>query len=117
MSNPLTDVRQQLAAVLTAADLGVPVHTYPPGSITGPCVVLYPGDPWLTPRGHVSFVVTCYASTTTNQGAMARLEQLSWDVAAALATTGNVGWGDFSAPSTDATSQLSSCTIQTVTRP
>lgn len=115
-SNPLTDVRQLVAGVLKAADLGVPVHTYPPGSVVGPCVVLYAGSPWLTPRGHVAINVTCYAATTTNQGALARLEQLCWDVQTALAAAGNVGWGELSEPRTDTTSQLTSATIQTVTR-
>lgn len=115
MSNPLTDVRQQIAALLNAADLGVTVHTYPPATVNGPCVVLFAGSPWLTSRGHVSIKVTVYAATTSNQGALARLEQLAWDVQQALA--GHVSWGEFSEPATDPTSQLTSTTITTITRP
>lgn len=115
--NALTEARQKLAAALMKADLGVTIHTYPPGTINGPCIALYAGDPWLTPRGHVSINVTVYAQTSTNQGAVQRLEQLAWDTLTVLSVVGGFSWGEFSAPQVDQTSKLASCTITTVTRP
>lgn len=119
MANPMTDVRDKLAAVLKAASLGVTVHTYRPGNITGPAVVIdppAPGEAWITPRGHVAYRVTVYAAATTTQGATQRLEQLAWDVAEALSRSGAT-WGDFTAPDYDSTAQLAFCTINYQTRP
>jgi hypothetical protein len=117
--NPMTDVRERLAAVLKAADLVVTVHTYRPGSVNGPCVVVdapAPGEPWITPRGHVSYWVYVYAAATTTQSATQRLEQLAWDVCEALARCGT-SWGNFNAPEYDSTAQLAFCSISTTTRP
>lgn len=119
MTNPMTDVRARLAAVLKAANLGVTVHSYRPGSINGPCVVLDPpppGEAWITARGHVAYRATVYAAATTTQGATQRLEQLAWDVVEALSKSGAT-WGDFTAPDYDSTAQLAFCTINYQTRP
>lgn len=101
MSNPLTDARTAVAAALAhMADLdGVPVHDFPPaGTVATPCVVLWPGEPWLVPRGHVNIDVTAYAGTAAGNGAaLARLEDMISVIRAALFAAA-LSAGDVSAP-------------------
>lgn len=101
MTNPLTDARATIAAALAAmADLeGVPVHDSPPGTVAGPAaIVLWPGEPWLVPRGHVTIDVTAYAGTAAGTGAaLARLEDLIATIRVALYTAA-LSAGDVSAP-------------------
>jgi hypothetical protein len=98
--NPLTGARAVIAAALAqSSDLaGVPVHDFPPATIAGACVVLWPGEPWLVPRGHVTIDVTAYAATAAgNSNALSRLEDLVTGIRSALFAAA-LSAGDVSAP-------------------
>ena len=51
----LGEARTAVDAAL--ASVGVPVYAQPPQTVTAPCVVLVPGSPWITRRGHVTIDV------------------------------------------------------------
>ena len=96
-TNPLTAARTRVAEALTTVT--VPVHDQPPGSSpTSPCVVLYPGDPWIRPTGHVTLNIVCYANPAGGNGAaLDRLEAVILEVWQALSADG-LAAGEVSAP-------------------
>lgn len=101
--NALTEAREAVEGALSAAtaDSGVKVHTLPPTAVQPPCVVILPGSPWITPRGHVSLEVTAYANAAQGQGSgIARLEELVTFVRDALNSAG-LPTGDVDAPIND----------------
>jgi hypothetical protein len=114
MSNPYTTAHARLVTAL--ASLGVPVHGDDPGTLTPPCVVIRPGTPWKTARGHVSHDVICWASGVDSVAAHRRLAQLLWDTEQACAVAG-FGWGDAESPDYDQTSNTTRATITVTLRP
>jgi hypothetical protein len=94
----------------------VPVHVYPSGPLTGPCVAVYPGSPWRDPFGHYGFDVVMYANPAGgNEPASARLEDLVDRVVAALAAVG-VAPGSVEQPRTDSDAGLLSATMPVILR-
>lgn len=91
----LSEVRTHIAAAL--ADLGVPVHLYPPGAVSAPCVVLRPGSPYLDPGAAwgsrtVAIDVRIIATAAAGQDSTTRLDDLiDAAVPALLAATVQVG--------------------------
>ncbi len=65
--------------------VGVPVHPYPPQSLSAPCVVITPGSPWIVPRGHVTLEIVGYANSAGGpDAALTRLEDLVEKIRIAL---------------------------------
>jgi hypothetical protein len=112
--NPYTAAHDRLTAAL--AGVGVPVHPHDPGTITPPCVVIRPGIPWKTARGHIAHDVVCYATGVDSAAAHLRLGQLLWDVEQAAAVAG-FGWGDADTPDYDPTSQTTRSQLTVTLRP
>lgn len=83
MTSPLTASRERVAAAL--AGISVTVHDQPPATPVPPCVVLLPGNPWIQPKGHVTWDVVCQANPAGgNSTALDRLEALVHEVREAL---------------------------------
>lgn len=86
MTAPTTAARDVVADVLDAAGLGVTVHRAPPESLSGPCIVLVPGDPWAARRGlsgqwQVVVDVVVMVPVHGGRSMLARLEDLTYQVA------------------------------------
>jgi len=112
--NPLQEAREAVGAAL--GPVSVPVHTFPPTSVSAPCVVLLPGSPWITPRGQVAMEVTCFASLALGNGpAQVRLEDLATEVGDAL-KAGGIPHGDLTPPIADTTAGLLSATYSVTLR-
>ena len=89
--NPLTESRQALTEALEG--VGVTVYPAPPASLTPPAVILGAGSPWAVPltwaKTEVRWIATLAAAQIgTNEAAYDRLEQLVWDVTAAVRGAG-----------------------------
>lgn len=85
--NGLTEARSRLADAL--AGIGVAVHWAAPSTLTPPCVVVLPGNPWIRPMGSVALEVDCHTATAAgNAEALAALEQIVSNVRAALYVAG-----------------------------
>lgn len=95
MTSPLTVARGEVAAAL--AGLPVPVHAFPPAALQPPCVVLFPGSPWIATRGHVTLEITAYANPVGGVDALTALEDLVEGIRAALWAAG-LGPGDTDQP-------------------
>ncbi len=105
------DARNAVQAAL--GGLGVPVHPFPPGSVSGPCVVIQAGSPWITPRGLVALELVAYASPSGgNAPAITRLENLTEAIREALWSAG-LAPGDTDTPVADGES-LSATTSVTL---
>jgi len=83
----LAGVRAYVAAALSGVD--VSVHTYPPATVSPPCVVLVPGSPYLDPgTGWGSATVALDVRIMVNSAAGAtsaqRMDDLIDTVVAAL---------------------------------
>lgn len=71
----LSDVRTVVAQAL--AGVGVTVYEQPPQSLALPSVVLYPGGPWIEPRGNVTLRVVAYVTQVAGTAAaLTALEDL-----------------------------------------
>lgn len=93
--------RAREAVALALADIGVPVHDQPPQSLQPPCVVLLPGDPWITPRGAVHLEAAAYTNPAAgNAAALTRLEDIVEAIREALWAAG-LAPGDTGAPVPD----------------
>jgi hypothetical protein len=100
MSNPLTEAREWLQGVLTAAlaaSSADSVKVYPimPATPTAPCVVISAGAPWISAgtlaRTKVNLVASILArSTSGNDESARKLEELAWIVVRALPDHGPV---------------------------
>lgn len=113
--NPIGTARETVAAAL--AGVGATVHTYPPGAISGPCVVLVNGSPALTARGHVTLEAHITGTLGGDHPAtIAALEQLAYDTQQALAGA-NLGWADLDGPTVDTTSQAITYRLPITLRP
>jgi hypothetical protein len=85
--NGLTEARSRIADALDT--IGVGVHWAAPSTLTPPCVVVLPRDPWIQPMGNVGLAVDCHTATAAgNAEALAALEQIVADVRAALYAAG-----------------------------
>lgn len=89
--NPLTEARQALEATLKP--LGLNVYPAPPSSITTPAAIITAGDPWAEPitwtRTRVRWSVTITAGQLgESAAAYEHLEQLVWDLVAAVRAGG-----------------------------
>lgn len=112
--NSLTEARAFVAGAL--AGIGVPVHDQPPSPIGPPCVVLFPGTPWLAPRGHVTFDLVCYANTTAGTpNALDRLETIVHAARDALYAAA-LSAGDVDPPRTDPLTGALSCSMPVTLR-
>jgi hypothetical protein len=114
MSNPYVAAHARLLTAL--GGLGVPVHGDDPGTLTPPCVVIRPGTPWKTARGHVNHEVTVWTSGVDPTAARRRLSQLLWDAEQAVAAAG-FGWSDADTPDYDPQSQTIRATLTVTLRP
>lgn len=112
--NPYAQARADAAAAL--AGVGVTVHAYDPGAISPPCIVLRPGQPWKTARGHVTLDVDCYANGVDNTAALQRLEQLLWDCEQAAAAA-KFSWSEATSPQAESTTQTARATFSITLRP
>jgi hypothetical protein len=72
---------------------------------------MFPGSPWLAPRGHVTFDVVAYANTAAGgPAALDRLEDLVHQIRFALFEAG-LAAGDVDAPRPETTPGVLSCTM------
>lgn len=91
MTNPLTESRQAVAAVLEP--LGLTVYAAPPASLTTPAAVMQADEPWAEP---VTFTATrvgwsvliAAGQLDGGEAAYERLEGLVWDITGALRAAG-----------------------------
>ena len=87
----LADVRAEIATAL--ADLGVPVHAYPPATVSPPAIILLPGPTYLDPGAtwgspQVGIDVRVLVSSSAGPAAMERLDNLIDSAVAALLSAG-----------------------------
>ena len=117
MTAPLAGVRAAIATALSG--LGVPVHTYPPGTVSPPCVLLVPGSPYLDPgtgwgTSEVGIDVRIVVNASAGPDAMERLDALV-DAAVAALVTAKVGVQSVGAPTTSDDSGVVVADIPTLT--
>lgn len=87
----LTAARHELAELLRAD--GIDAYTYPPETLSPPCVVVYPSDPFATPgtlgpaerfRMSVNYTLGCIVPALDNEAGLDACEALIEDVITAL---------------------------------
>lgn len=88
----ISAARAHLAAAL--AGLGIPVHAYPPGTLTAPAAVIEWGSPLVTPttssRDLVGLEVHISTSSAAGRSSVERIEDLVDAAVAALVTAAGI---------------------------
>jgi hypothetical protein len=117
MTAPIEGVRAHVATAL--ASLGVPVWTYPEGSVQPPCVLLLPGSPYRDPTAAwtsttVGIDVRIVVADGAGLNAQATLDALL-DAACAALISANVEVGPVPAPIPEPEQAAITCDIPTST--
>lgn len=118
MSGAIAEVRAHIASALSG--VGVPVHTYPPGSVQPPCVLLMPGSPYLQPGAawgsvNVGVNVRVVANDAYGPDGVASLDELLEAVLDALVAAEGVNVDSVSEPFADTEQGVQIFDIPTIT--